>query len=127
MDILRISFHRSTLKSHIRFFPNLEFLYKTASDPAGREEQAHCVVYMDDVPFVPPPSIFAPKSGFSALSVFGREGYGQTGMSKTNVCDQLRGQGLTNVWDACSVGRSSKGCSHNFSYIFRDLHACYLG
>ena len=39
MGILRISFHRGTLKSYIRFFPNLEFLYKTAGDPGGREEQ----------------------------------------------------------------------------------------
>ena len=39
MGILRISFHRGTKKSYIRFFPNLEFLYKTAGDPGGREEQ----------------------------------------------------------------------------------------
>jgi len=39
MGILRISFHRGTLKSYKRFFPNLEFLYKTAGDPGGREEQ----------------------------------------------------------------------------------------
>ena len=39
MGILRISFHRGTLKSYIRFFPNLEFLHKTAGDPGGREEQ----------------------------------------------------------------------------------------